>query len=225
MANEQQIRTPSGLAYGKAKELADMQRAAPIPKAPGIPAGGPPARDAGYRAPVIPLDAPSTMPGQHVLDGVDIGPGRTAAEAGIPVNDDGSNEAVAAMIRGIYAATGMPELLSLLASLEGTDQDGVGLADPAYAFGQWDNPWKATTRSDNVPDPASDGMFDPGARLDPSQVDDQRIPTAAAAVGRAAIGGLAAAAQGMTPPADEGDTNTVAFPDTPQPITKMGRAN
>lgn len=134
MANEQQIRTPSGMAYGKAKELADMQRAAPLPKAPAPGAGGP-QRDAAYQAPVVPLDAPSQYPDQHVMDGVDIGAGRTAAEAGIPM-DDGTQGSALAVLRGIYAATGYTGLLEVMQAMEGTGD--TGLAHMRHVHGQWD---------------------------------------------------------------------------------------
>jgi len=137
MADDQQIRTPSGMAYGKAKELSDMQRAAPLPTAGGLPAGGPTARDGAYQAPVVPLTAPTMAPGQHVMDGVGIGGGRNGADAGIPVHDDGSTAAVVAQLRGIYAATQVPELMGLIAAIEGHDQGGV--ADLGYAHGNWGN--------------------------------------------------------------------------------------
>lgn len=222
MANTQQVRTPTGMEYGKAKELADLQRAAPLPQGttPSAAGAGRGVRDTTYRAPVIPLDAPSQNPDEHVLDGVDVGPGRTAAQAGINM-DDGTQGSAAAVIRGIFAATGNMQLASLLQAIEGTD-DGSGLAHMRHVHGQWDlapdpydNPFRATTRSDNPPDEG--GMFDPTARLDPSQVDDQRIPTGIQAGALAGLGAALGAGAGAPPPVDEGNTTTTAD----QPLLRM----
>jgi hypothetical protein len=85
----QPIRTPTGGAYGQAKALTDAQRAAPLPD---------------WEASVVPLDAPTERPNEHVMDGVNAGPGRNAAEAGIPGGMSGDTaDDLLATLRGIYA--------------------------------------------------------------------------------------------------------------------------
>jgi hypothetical protein len=107
MADQQPIRTPANLPYGQATELANAQRQQPLPQAPTpkrptmSQAAG--AADGMWQAPVVPLSAPSQRPGEHVMDGVDAGPGRTAAQAGIPGHEqNAARDGVLNTLRGLY---------------------------------------------------------------------------------------------------------------------------
>jgi hypothetical protein len=135
-----------------------------MPQTNGVPAvqaaAGVQQRNPQWQAPVIPLDADTTRPNEHSMDGVDRGPGRTAAQAGIPTHDDGSPEAVSSMLRGIYAATGNPAILGLIGDVERTRD--AGLANIDRVHGHWQDPVD--------PRPPRGMQFDPNARLDPSQV-------------------------------------------------------
>lgn len=224
MAN-QPNRVPTGLPYGQGEQLAQMQKVAPIPQtsAPqpstGVASAAGPRRDTQYAPPVVPLDAPSFRPNEHVMDGVDAGPGRSAGEAGVPTHDDGSVDATSAALRGIYAATGYSGLLAVLQQLEGTHDTG-GLSDLRFAHGRWDDPIDPPIRHG--------GMFDPSAPLDPSQVNDQRVETAGALAVNAGLGvGVAAGQVASDNPAALGmrDENTATSrtgpPPPPEPQMRM----
>lgn len=60
--DRQPIRTPTGLPYGQAQALTQMQQAAPLPAAPNLP-------------PATPIHAPSERPSEPITAGVDRGPG------------------------------------------------------------------------------------------------------------------------------------------------------
>lgn len=145
----QPIRTAGGQAYGAAKQQADAQRAVPLPDA------------STWEAPIVPLHEPTARPGQHVMDGVDVGPGRNAAEAGIPgAMDAGGREQILNTLRGIFDRYPLPGIASAIQAWTQA---------PSWSF---DDLWT------NGPDTP---MFDPNARLDASQVSDQRLPTMAGA--------------------------------------------
>lgn len=125
----QPIQTATNQPYGVAKQQADAQRAVPLP------------RNTGWQAPVVPLHAPTMRPDENVMAGTDAGPGPTAAEAGVPVHDDGTPEAASAIIRGIFAATQNPALMAVVQAIEGTfnrqDPGTAGLSDLSHMFGNW----------------------------------------------------------------------------------------
>lgn len=207
MANPNQAPVPKpGYGEGGQQALIDAGRGARSPM------GAPPVRDTQWQAPVIPLNAPSARPDQHVMDGVDIGPGRNAAQAGVPVQDDGSPESIIAVLRGIYAATGVQALLSVVQQLEGTDDfDGEstwGLGSIRNAFGAWEMPEERAMRvapNDNgitvTGTRAPTMQFDPTAPLDTSMIEDRRVETGMAAAARATTG----MAAGAAPPPAGGD--------------------
>lgn len=60
--DKQPIRTPTGLPYGQAQALTQMQQAAPLMQDPSTPTP-------------IPIHAPSNRPSEPITAGVDRGPG------------------------------------------------------------------------------------------------------------------------------------------------------
>lgn len=158
----QPIRTAQGQGYGQAKAQADAQRAVPLPDA------------TQWEAPVIPLHEPTARPGQHVMDGADAGPGRNAAQAGVIGADDPTGkDQMLNVLRGIFDKYPLPGLASAIQAWSQA---------PSWSFDD--------LMLNGPPTKAGGGMFDPGATLDPSQVNDQRIPTAG---GFGITAGLAAA--------------------------------
>jgi len=96
----------------------------PAPNAP-MPAGGPTAQQvlaqigAAPRAPVVPLDAPSTNPGEHVMTGAPMGPGPGPEMLAPPLAPPpGSRQDLATQVRAIYAKYQNPNLLALIANIE-----------------------------------------------------------------------------------------------------------
>lgn len=90
---QQPIQTATGGPYGQATQLADAQRAVPLPAAPGIPSPAPAAGGAGPAAPqnpmeaamaaasahpppnIAPLSGPSQRPWEPSTTGLPTGPG------------------------------------------------------------------------------------------------------------------------------------------------------
>jgi hypothetical protein len=118
---QQPIQTATGGPYGQATQLADAQRAVPLPAAPGIPApspGGPSAATpaaggwqqildmlAAHPPPAVaPLSGPSMRPGEPSTAGMSSGPGpgpEILAGRGAPVKPS-------QWFRTLYEQTGDP---------------------------------------------------------------------------------------------------------------------
>lgn len=210
----QPVRVPTGQQYGKAKEMADAQRAIPLPNAPAAPspsaAGAPRSADAAsmWQAPVTPLNAPSQRPGEHVMDGVAAGPGRDPAQAGIPGHEQGSaRDEVLATLRGLYQKFPISSLGAAIRDF--AQQPPWTVKDLTVNFRDPTDMGNGITVVGTRPVPGwgTDGgmQFDPEAPLDTSQVEDRRDPAYGAAAGAAS----AAVAGASVPPA--------MAPDQPMP--------
>lgn len=77
----QPVRTPTGMPYGEARQLARLQQAAPL-AATDNNSGGASAEAA--RPNVIPFGAPTQEPGVPVTNGAALGPGAGPEALGIP---------------------------------------------------------------------------------------------------------------------------------------------
>lgn len=221
---DQPIRTATGQPYGAAKAQADLQRAAPLP--------GP------QEMPVMPLNAPTMRPAEHVMAGANAGPGPSAAEAGV-IGADGDPEQVLNILRGLYSKYPLPGIEAAIMDYAKNppwsfDDLKIDLADQATIAAQKAERNRrfdelagiGRSRMPRPPSPARarpprvSDMFDPSAQLDPSQVDDQRAPTGAVAAAAAGLG-MGAAASGPPTITDEGDTNTTADMFTDDPKLRM----
>lgn len=205
----QPIRTATGQPYGAAKQQADAQRAAPL-------AGG---GSTSWEAPIIPLDAPTNRPGEPVTDGVNVGPGRNAAQAGVPgAMGDTTRDGILNTLRGIYEAFPLDEIRDLIVDFADNPPwtiEDLFLPSPGDMLNT------AKDLANKIPHPdmrpsgfqvfpnktgngppvagAGGPMFDPTAELDPTQVQDNRPPDAV----MAGLG--AAAAAGSDPTTGVGD--------------------
>jgi hypothetical protein len=102
----QAARYISGLPYGEAGQANALAQAAPLAAAQGIPA-----------APIVPLDAPSQRPDEHVTTAPD-------PNAISPLDTTDTTPAVdmtAAAIRAAYMSFPSPQLAAMVARL---DQEG-----------------------------------------------------------------------------------------------------
>lgn len=187
MANPAQMPTQRTRPYGQAKQVAELQQAG------GQAAAQIQGRQAAYEPEIVPLDAPSTAPDVPVMDGVNMGAGRTYGEAGLPGINENDPAGVADMLRGIYAATREPGILGLIQQLEGTDNDDDGLVDFRNGFGRWGRPARAGTPGRSA---IPRFEFDSEAQLDEGQVQDRRLETG---VGGAALGGATVGAGAQRP--------------------------
>lgn len=78
----QPVRTPTGMPYGEAGELARLQRAAPLAASGGTPTPG---REGGGAPPnIVPFGAATQEPNTPVTAGAALGPGAGPEALGIP---------------------------------------------------------------------------------------------------------------------------------------------
>lgn len=205
----QPVRTATGQPYGAAKQQADAQRTVPLPDA------------STWEAPIIPLHEPTARPGQHVMDGVDVGPGRNAVEAGIPgAMDAGGREQILNTLRGVFDRYPLPGIAS---AIQAWTQAPSWSFDDLWVNGPDTPPAAGSPTLGPPPAAPRGGMFDPSASLDPDQVVDTR-QTSAAALGVQQGAALGAAvsqvaddnptAAGLPDPAAPMDPTAL---DTPQP--------
>lgn len=175
---DQPIRVASGQPYGAAKAQADAQRVAPLPEMP-----------------VVPLNAPSMRPNEHVMSGVNAGPGPGAAEAGV-IGYEQNGDDILNTLRGLYQKYPLPGIAAAISdyaqhppwsfddlTIDLVDQAtrAAQIAERNRRFDELAGIGKARLpRPTRLEQPATrepGGMFDPAAPLDPSQVDDQRVST------------------------------------------------
>jgi hypothetical protein len=119
VASKQAVRYASGMPYGEGQDFLDIQSSAPMekstsPKAmsPGAVAQAAQAAQASKGAGVVPLDAPSQMPGQPVTHGADAGAGPGTEALGLkpPVDprQEETNSLIARYLPDLQAATNIP---------------------------------------------------------------------------------------------------------------------
>lgn len=202
-----------GQAYGVAKQQADSMAAAPI------------AQGGAWEAPVVPLSAPSARPGEHVMDGVDAGPGRTAAQAGVPgAMGNTTQDGILNTLRGIYEQFPIQGIADLIT---GFSQNAPWTIDDLFLPSPGDMLDTAKDLANKIPHPTmnpndlgfapgggrapapfGDGsgpMFDPNAPLDTSGFQDTRAEgqmRAAAAAGLGAAASQVPTDPGLIPPVE-----------------------
>lgn len=120
-----------GEVYGAGQEAIQAQKAVPLPNAQAAQAPQPqaaPAPNAAQvlaanaaapRPPIVPLDAPSQNPGEHIMAGAPTGPGPGPEVLAPPLGyAPGSAQDLAARVRAVYEKFQNPNLLGLIALIE-----------------------------------------------------------------------------------------------------------
>lgn len=118
-----------GRAYSNRTDLMTKPRDPNAAPAPGPTGAVPvPANATQQGAPLIPsmpLDAPTARPGEHVMSGVNQGPGPTAQQAGLPTPSSGN--LVLEQLKAYYAAHPDPSLGDLIEAMQAGDFATGGL--------------------------------------------------------------------------------------------------
>lgn len=114
--SKQAARYVAGMPYGEGADFLDIQNMAPMAAAQRTPSasaeGSAPSQlAAAGGSPVIPLNAPTQMPGVPVTDGADRGPGAGMDSLGLNMANEEQNKAFANQI-----AQYMPVLMQVAAS-------------------------------------------------------------------------------------------------------------
>lgn len=114
--NAQPVRAAPSSTYGERAAQEQSQQQIPLAGARPLP-------------PIVPLDAPSTRPNEHVMTGAPVGPGlgpEAVMRPPVDQSPNASNMDVLAQLKALVALHPNPGLIALVSSIEGGDYSRGG---------------------------------------------------------------------------------------------------